>query len=466
MVSFSRTHRGASSSNTAHRNSVASNITTHSKHSNKAGNHNSFIFTAAKRVVSAFDHRSSWATSTSATMGSVDEKENVSPSSRLPILTSETASDSSTDKGKKSRNYGPMIQALVARFEHKDSDGSKETRDVQESPGDSMSPVVVEKEFNSESETSRNWSVASKSKSEDFNLEIELSVPQSFDSKAKPEIKVEAKTDPAEILKDVSNTESVHDVVPPLAIKHSAVRKLRSVASRMDLVKREKSVKKPKKRPESGASAKMYALDPKLAESWRAKVDALASWANESLNSGRMVSYDIPIMQHANDVVAQASENGEEFGSIDLKFGQLLTPEQDLVACFQRSSCHPHQTAYFAKILNEVSMFHNEIEIRITDTTFQALLHSKKDSSQDQKAYANEIGLTLVHHPCRVPLVFRIEAAHMLVDSLEHTNLVLNLTNETHRLWLEKVGPLESLPFHEIRPPCGGYAVKNRARCL
>jgi hypothetical protein len=49
---------------------------------------------------------------------------------------------------------------------------------------------------------------------------------------------------------------------------------------------------------------------------------------------------------------------------------------------------------------------------------------------------------------------------------LQTTALVLNLMNATQRLWTGNIGSLETLPSHKIEAPLGGYAVKNRSRCL
>jgi hypothetical protein len=350
MVNFPRPHRGASSSNTAHRTSVASNITTHS---NKAGSHNSFILSAAKRVVSVFDARASWATTTSVTMGSSDEKENMPPSSVFPGVTSETASDTSVDKTKKLKRSG-FVQTIVAKLEsNKNGSDKKEYRDVQESARNSVSPIAIEKMDKSEiSDTTAVNVIAESSKNGD-RKENEQSISLTRSSEVRADRDSSYKS--LEVLREATNTESCDDVVPPLATKQGAIRKLRSVASRMDLVKREKSVKRTKKRPESGiGTGGMHDLDHKLEESWLAKVDALAAWAEQCLTNGRMPYFDIQVMKQANDILIRESEDVDDFGSVLSRAAKLLTPEEDLVACFQRTSCHPHQTAYFAKILKEV----------------------------------------------------------------------------------------------------------------
>lgn len=90
---------------------------------------------------------------------------------------------------------------------------------------------------------------------------------------------------------------------------------------------------------------------------------------------------------------------------------------------------------------------------------------NKEETPQDKQAYARELAINLVHHPCRVPIVFRIQAAHFLVDTnqstskeellglawkwcheLQTTALVLSLMNTTQRLWMLNMGSLETLP--------------------
>jgi hypothetical protein len=130
----------------------------------------------------------------------------------------------------------------------------------------------------------------------------------------------------------------------------------------------------------------------------------------------------------------------------------------------------------------------------------------------------HEAALYIVYHPCRVPLVLRIEAVHLLLESewtpvvkylkryktsqvfeqyfdsrtqaeiwnnnlknipktnilllawkwchqLETTALMVRLIHRTQQLWNTVFGDLNLLPNIDYGPPMEGYAVRDMERC-
>lgn len=267
-------------------------------------------------------------------------------------MISEEASDASIGKGRKDKpGRGNFVQSLVNRFENsKTGTGSKHSPDTSG--------------LSSPRESNVSPSVAGRSKATDTrNSSPESPVLLSSEATTR---KVNASAT-SNALRDVSVEESAGDTVSPLVKKESTLMpKLRSMVSKSDLNKRE-SVHKSYKQLRTEkmlslaceGSADIHVLDPRLASSWTEKVDALAAWADNCLSTGRMAPLDVPILHHANDVAVQSLEKEEMSNSesaIMSRRPQPSTPEEDLLACVQRESCHPHRAAYFAKNIKEVSL--------------------------------------------------------------------------------------------------------------
>lgn len=103
---------------------------------------------------------------------------------------------------------------------------------------------------------------------------------------------------------------------------------------------------------------------------------------------------------------------------------------------------------------------------------------------KDSYDLANEANLYLIFHPCRVPLVFRIEAIHNLIEldlpsdtpmllrlawnmchELETTALMVGLIHKTQQLWHDLFGGLSEMTDLVFAPPAEGYAVRDRELC-
>jgi hypothetical protein len=146
------------------------------------------------------------------------------------------------------------------------------------------------------------------------------------------------------------------------------------------------------------------------------------------------------------------------------------------------------------------------------------LVDKVKDLAEDDYLTLHEAALYIVYHPCRVPLVFRVEAVHLLLESgwtpittymkrhttshifeeyldsnkqaeiwmnhskdvpkvdllilawkwchqLETTALMVRLIHRTQQLWNAVLGDLNLLPNIDYAPPLEGYAVKDVRKC-
>ena len=103
---------------------------------------------------------------------------------------------------------------------------------------------------------------------------------------------------------------------------------------------------------------------------------------------------------------------------------------------------------------------------------------------EEKHDWAREASLYLVYHPCRVPLIFRIEAVHLLIvtnwpaekgtllnlawkwcHELETTAMMVGLIHKTQRMWHDTFGDLNDMPDLVYAPPKDGYWVTNMDRC-
>ncbi|KAF2674640.1 hypothetical protein BT63DRAFT_408807 [Microthyrium microscopicum] len=489
MFSLSRAHKG-SNNLAGNRTSVASNLTTQS---HKAS-HDGFFGKATKRIVSAFDHRASWATTSSAAMTEDQDPRYLSPQVASSDTASATSAEGRNSSGKRNRNYGPMIQGLLARFdpnfhskEGPDWRASKENRDLssspirwdikehpaRETPLPKENPPQDESSESPESTDSPESPESPESAEDDFVEQPLLRSPTPAGrSTTVTSLLTEMLPPNGTLLKskrDTQISETSIDWVNSTAMVEPLKTKgkesfgpfkgtLRAMKSRMDMKRESSSLKK-----------QTMSLNPEMASSWEAKVDALAAWSEECLSKGRMPDMDLVVMRKANDVLTRKDSGGSDPSTASDEI-VLLSPEQDLVECFSRESCHPHQTAYFAKILKEA----------------KTILKDEQAKSS-RHGWAKEVGRILVHHKCRVPLVFRIEAAHLLLQyrwptlentdlltlawqwchQLERTPLVLTLMHTTQKLCDLQTGDLCLLESPgKPAPPKDGYAVKDRSRCL
>jgi len=337
MVNFSRSHKTTYAA--TNRTSVASNLTTQS---NRTGTHSSFIAAAAKRVVSAFEPRVSWATTSTA--HTMEDKEHQGLLVPPPPPTSESASTHSAEESKRHRKRGPKITAMLTMFEQKhSSEADKENVGEKDQFASKVSVLATSPTVTKSCETAR------------IPHAIEDKIPYSIMEK--------------------TNSKTMSDLIAPLPTKSSKVRKLRSMASKMELtIKREKSVRD----ATYSAQEQRYQIDKSIAKSWDDKVDALAAWSTVSLTNGFMDRPDLKTLMTANDVPSEGCMPTSN------RAAKLLTPEQDLIECFSPDRCLPHLAAYFAKILNEVAPVSNcEVKDKLTNPRQRASKAKRMSCERD-----------------------------------------------------------------------------------
>jgi hypothetical protein len=339
MTSIFRAFRNNAPSRNRH--SVAS-TNTHSS-SKTEGDHTS----SNKRGHSLFDFRASW---TPGTMPLLDDEpnyslamsvnNNITPTGnvsesgsgqQLVGSNAANAAAAAAEASKRFRNITPKIQALKAMFEFRSFDSDKENK-----PFNNMEAIISPPSSPVKTTSLRKTPSPTKQHFEGPKALAEIAITQPIQANA---IVIDSRSST-----DKSSINSAP--VPSLPVSSKARNILKTAPSIMDLAKKKWS-RDGKRKPAPETSEKLLVYDQKLEDTWIEKVNGLVEWTNQGMGRG-----DIPQMVF---VIHDGFKGNSEEASSRTS-GLLLTPEEDLKECVEITSCHPHLTPYFAKVLRDVSL--------------------------------------------------------------------------------------------------------------
>lgn len=223
--------------------------------------------------------------------------------------------------GKRLRTITPKIQKLKAKFEFWSSE------------------TTSEKERDKENKASEN-------RNSEYEEHLTRHSPSTNSSPLSQVDEMKVNDLPEHCTTAGDRTSMQSNSFMPLATKSHNI--LKSVPSVADLTKRRRYTRESKKRPASDVSSKI--LDLKQSRTWQDKMDRMVEWTKAGWSAGPMP-----------DMISHVGDRSRPFDLDDNRSSsrtdsvRMLTPEEDLAECVNPSSCHPHLTPYFAKVLNDVS---------------------------------------------------------------------------------------------------------------